>query len=147
VGFNREIRWTATIQIMSFVRYQSYPIDRLVLFVIRVFDWGVVGDLDRIKRDDHEREASPGRGVREDGWCALYNAITNSCNPGDPRIDPEFHPRNSYAPGAHNNQTRDKRNIRIPESKAPWTDNKHEKNAQVFFSESRGASQTDSENV
>lgn len=55
------------IQIMSFVRYQSYPIDRPVLFVIRVFDWGVVGDLNRIKRDDHEREASPGRGVREDG--------------------------------------------------------------------------------
>ena len=67
MGFNREIRWMATIQIMSFLRYQSYPINRLVLFVIRVFDWGVVGDLNRIKRDDHEREASPGRGVREDG--------------------------------------------------------------------------------
>ena len=47
--------------------YQSQPIDRLVLFVVGVFYRRVVGNLNGIKWDDHERKASLGLKVREGG--------------------------------------------------------------------------------
>jgi len=66
-GLSREVRWIATIAVVILVRYQSYSIDRLVLFVVRILGRRIVGNLNRIKWGDHERNASPGRGVCKDG--------------------------------------------------------------------------------
>jgi len=57
-----EIRWVATTS-----SHQSRTIDRLVLFVVRVFGRMVIGDLDGIERDDHGRDVPLGLRVREGG--------------------------------------------------------------------------------
>lgn len=62
----REIRSFAMIKVMRIMRYRCSPVDRFVLVVIRIFGRRVVGNLDRIEFDDHEKKISPGRGLHKD---------------------------------------------------------------------------------
>jgi len=62
VRLNPGIRWMATSVI-----YQNYSINRLVLFVVRIFGRWVVGNLNGIKWDDHGGNTRWTLGVREDG--------------------------------------------------------------------------------
>ena len=52
------IRYFATIEVMKFMRYRCWSVSWPVLLNIGVFCWGIVDDLDRIERDDHEKNTA-----------------------------------------------------------------------------------------
>ena len=52
------IRYFATIEVMELMRYRCWSVSWLVLLIIGIFCWRIIDGLDRIKRDDHEKNSA-----------------------------------------------------------------------------------------